>query len=92
MPIHKQVIRAKVFRQVLFLMGHVNVKPHQCKVQICRKIFRPALIIITSYDINRSDLLKLINDLLPVDITSVQDRITTLQNLNNFRSEKPVRI
>ena len=57
-----------------------------------RQMLRPLLVVVAANDIERSQRGKLIENLLIVDVASVDDGVTAGDDPNDFRAEQAVRV
>ena len=55
-------------------------------------MLRPFFIVIAAHDINRCYLLKAVNDILPVDITTMKNHVTILERSKDFLPEQTVSV
>ena len=73
-------------------MRHKDTQSAQFKIKGQCKIFRPLLIIVTTYCPGGSNLLQLIKNPLAADIPTVENTVTALKLTHHLRPEQVVRI
>ena len=82
----------KFRRDKLFVVNNEDSAILNLNGDALRQMLRPLLIVIAADDIKRSQRGKLIENLLIVDVASVDDGVTAGDDPNDFRAEQAVRV
>ena len=76
---HNKIILAHIRRQIFFPVSHINAETCYLDIEKHWNMVSPFLVIVSTYNINRSDFPELINYLLSVDISAVKDHFASLK-------------